>query len=185
VGRREDNDVAFRIEVAEVVAARHVIGARQDRDVYLAAVEPVGEIRHRALADGQLHSVVPLAEVGEEPGEPHMADGRQDADAERDFRQEPEVLREVACGLGLLGDLGEMRQHRAPELGEQDTPPLAVEELGAKLALERPDPFRQRGLRDVARLGRLGEIELPRRRQHIADLRHFHRGPSFGLPGRC
>jgi hypothetical protein len=85
----------------------------------------------------------------EEPGKPQMPDRRHDAQPDRRLLQEPEVLRDHPRRLGLLGDVLQMRQHRAAEIAQQDAPPLAVKERRAEFRLERLDALGQRRLRDA------------------------------------
>src|SRR6516164_7187220 len=68
----------------------------------------------------------------------------------------------------------EQRQHALAELGQLGLGSFPPKQVAAQLALELLDRAGQRGLRDVALLGCLGEIELAHRRQEISDLMHFH-----------
>src|SRR5262249_34683456 len=66
------------------------------------------------------------------------------------------------------------RQHQLAELGQVGERALAPKQVAAELFLQIANRTAQRGLRDVALVGSLGEIEQSRRRQKIADLVHFH-----------
>src|SRR6516162_8329492 len=68
----------------------------------------------------------------------------------------------------------EQRQHAFAEFGQLGLGSFPPKQVAAQLALELLDRAGQRGLRDVALLGCLGEIELAHRRQEISDLMHFH-----------
>ena len=91
----------------------------------------------------------------------------------------------MRLALGILGaaiDLLEIGLERAAELGEVRVGALAVEQRPAKLLLELLDGAGQRGLRDVAALGRAREIQLLAEREEVADLMHFHWCAGPGSP---
>ena len=66
---------------------------------------------------------------------------------------------------------------------------FAVKQRAAELFLELLDGARQRGLSDVAALGRAGEVQFLAEAEEIADLMHFHKkspGPvAMRLLVRC
>ena len=76
-----------------------------------------------------------------------------------------------------------MRLHHPAELGQVRLVALAVEQQPAQLLLEQLDRAGQRGLGDVALLGRAREVERLAQRHEVADLVHFHRRRSrHGCP---
>ena len=70
------------------------------------------------------------------------------------------------------------RQHALAEVGQVRELALAAQQLAAELVLELLDGARQRGLGNVAVLGRTSEVQFARYRQEVADVMHFHREPA-------
>ena len=69
------------------------------------------------------------------------------------------------------------RQHRKdflPKVGELGQLALAVDQLAAELLLELLHPLGQGGLRDIALLGRAGEVECGRDGEEVANLMKLH-----------
>jgi hypothetical protein len=56
--------------------------------------------------------------------------------------------------------------------------PFAPEQLATKLKLKLLNRSGKRGLRDPAFFRSAGEIQRPRNRQEVSDLRHLHRSNS-------
>lgn len=61
-----------------------------------------------------------------------MAHCGHHAEPDRHLFQQPEVLCNHVRGLGLVGYVLKMRQHRATEFAQQDAPSLAVKQLSAE-----------------------------------------------------
>ena len=68
------------------------------------------------------------------------------------------------------------------EIGQMRQLALAPQQQAAQLLLELLDRPGQRGLRDVALLGRAGEVQRVGDRQKIADLVHLHAPTVPGFP---
>jgi len=91
------------------------------------------------------------------------------------------ILR-LALGLErLLQQLLHVRQRDAPQLGQVRVRALAIEQLAAELQFQQLDRADERGRADAAFLGGLGEIQVPSRRQEIADLMHLHGAMSLAV----
>ena len=83
----------------------------------------------------------------------------------------------LAVDLGRLGigeQLAQMRFDQPAEIGQMGQLALAAQQQPAKLLFELLDRAGQCRLRDMALLGRAGEIQRVGDRQKIADLMHLH-----------
>jgi len=122
----------------------------------------------------QYDAGVALAEVRHQLNELARRDGAHDAELERCLLQIKEVARLAPGVERLLQHLLQMRQRDAPELGQVRVRALAIEQRAAELELQKLDGADERGRADAALLRRLGEVQVLRRRQKIADLVHLH-----------
>lgn len=93
----------------------------------------------------------------------------------------------LLCLARVLEDALEIGLDHAAEFGEVSEAALTVEERPAEFILEKFDCARQRGLRDIALLGRPGEIQLLGDGQEVSDLADLHctlpLGGGSGCPG--
>ena len=90
---------------------------------------------------------------------------------------------ELLGGQGAVEALLQQGEHPQPELGHVGEIALAPEEVAAELRLEELDGTRERGLRDVALLGRPREVEDTRDGQEVADLVHLQGAVFSGAAG--
>lgn len=158
----------------DVESVAHVAKGVQYGQVDLGLLEPVFQLVDGGLGDRDLHAGEIRLELRQEPRQPHWPDRGHHAQPDGHLVEQPEVVGEHARGGRFLQDVFEMGQQRAPEVAQQDTLALAMEELRAEFGLDRADGFRERRLRHVAFGGRLGEVQMLCRRLDVPDLEHLH-----------
>src|SRR6185312_6060823 len=76
--------------------------------------------------------------------------------------------------LGLRQGGARLGEEQAAGLGELDAAPVALQELGSELALDRLYLERQRRLADIQPLRRAGEMQLLGQHHEIAELPEVH-----------
>jgi hypothetical protein len=84
------------------------------------------------------------------------------------------VLGETLHRLGILKNLGKVRMDHAAQLSQMRIAAFSMEKQTAEFLLEANDGTRQSGLRHVAFVGGLGEIQFLRHGKEVSDLEHFH-----------
>ena len=110
----------------------------------------------------------------EETRQPHVTDGRQHAEPDRRAADQAEVGRNGARRLRFIHDVLKVRQHRTPELADENALSLTMEQRIAEFRLEIVDGLGQRRLGNAAFVRRTREIQASPDRQGIANLRHLH-----------
>jgi hypothetical protein len=159
-----------------VEALPGVLERPRDRKLGGALFEQLDHLGRRAAQDLHLQARKQPPELGELQ--------RQEIEADRTRKREPQRPHlatldgggEGASRDGAVVALPEQRQHAVAKLGQLGLRPLASEQVAAQLALELLDCAGQRGLRHVAFVGCLGEIQLPDGGQEISNLMHLHSG---------
>src|SRR5262249_6501248 len=117
-----------------------------------------------------------LAEGLQEGYEAARPDGAHHAELELDIVKLGEALGALLRGIGLDQHLGEVRAHHLAQARQMGVVALAAEQRPAQFVLQPLDGARQRGLRDIAGLGRPREVQGLADGQEIPDLMHFHGG---------
>ena len=117
----------------------------------------------------------------EKPHEARRPDRAHDAEADLRLLQTEKFPGGRFGGLGIGEHLAQMRFDQPAEIGQMRQLALAAQQQAAKLLFELLDRAGQRRLRDMALLGRAGEIQRVGDRQKIADLMHLH-APAVPFP---
>ena len=153
---------------------RRLAGQAVDRRLQVAGEKCGLQLARIVVDDLQDDVGVALAEAGDQLDELARRDRAHDAELERRLLQVEEVAR-LALGIErLLQQLLQVRQRDAPQLGQVRVRALAIEQRAAELQLQQLDRLDERGRADAALLGGLGEIQMPRGGQEVADLMHLH-----------
>src|SRR5207248_2365170 len=87
---------------------------------------------------------------------------------------QPEISSKRPRRLGLVGDVLQVRQHRAAKLADQNAFSLAEEKCASELGLEVVDRLGESRLGDAAVRRRAREVQGSRHRERIANLGHLH-----------
>ena len=131
--------------------------------------------RGDGLAHGNLDLGVRLAEPGERGWEQVLPGRREGPEGELPALQPHDgAYRPPRLLLQRQHPLGVVRQRR-PGVGQAHRPPLPHEQRRADLPLQVRDLKAERRLRDEALVGCPREVEVPRRRREVAQLKEFHR----------
>src|SRR5262245_39420881 len=172
--RRENRDVALLEQQPVVDAGGHVLYVPDHCGVDLPLKQEVDELLRCALAQLDAKSRDELCDLRD----------RIEDERRRDRGGEADLQRRDLLALELLGSATRRlcrgqcaRQHRKdflPKVGELRQLALAVDQLAAELLLELLHPLGQGGLRDIALLGRAGEVECGRDGEEVANLMKLH-----------
>ena len=177
--------VARQRDVHRVVEQRHAVDAvvgvgaeaRADveRDVEVAAAQEVHAVLGLDGRERQLDARVALAEAGDRGRHDRAPGARERAQAQAPAAQAGDRL-ELGLGVGQAReDHVGVGDERPAGLGEVDPARAALDELGARLALQGRDLLGDRGLRVVQRVGGGGE-RTPAgdlaQDPHAADVEH-------------
>ena len=147
---------------------------REDRDIELSAGEALLQRGGGGVEDVQFDAGMARAHRRNEIEQMGRCNRAHQPEPQRRLLQPHEFLRLALGVLGAAVDLLQIGLERAAELGEMRVGALAVKQRTAQLFFELLDGARQRGLRDVAALGRAGEVQFLAEAEEIADLMHFH-----------
>src|SRR3990167_2548347 len=176
VPRPDPDHEALVVQAARMKALVDFLRLAVDRDVEFALGQALLKLLARSVLDDQPHLGMTLAEGLQEGHEAARADGAHHAELELDVLQPAKALGALLGGLGLDQHLAEMGAHHLAQSRQMRVVALPAEQRAAQLVLQPLDGARQRRLRDVARLGRAGEIQSLANREKVADLMHFHGG---------
>src|SRR5215813_7643076 len=172
--RRENRDVALLEQQPVVDAGGHVLYVPDHCSVDLPLKQEVDELLRCALAQLDAKSRDELCDLRD----------RIEDERRRNRGGEADLQWRDLLALELLGSAthrlcrGQCAlQHRKDflaKVGELRQLALAVDQLATELLLELLHPLGQGGLRDIALLGRAGEVECGRYGEEVANLLKFH-----------
>ena len=157
-------------------------GAVDDREIHLAAVQPLDQMPAIALHDAQRDIGKFVDDAAGQSSGQHRAHRRH--------QPEDDAARRIAVGrFQIVADLfdlaneprGAVEQHPAGA-GQQHAAAVADEQLDAKLVLEQLDVPAQRGLGGAQPVRRLAEAAEFRHGPEGAQLFEVHRMPSVLIP---
>ncbi len=168
--RRDDRLVLQHVQGD---ARRAVPAHADDRGVEPAGAQALDEPVGRVLGQGDLDRRVGVVEARQQRGQVGVVRGHR-ADGDSPPEQSGHLVDDEPGALHGGERGARVRQEGSADLGRDDGPPGAVEQLLAELAFQLADLGADPGLGHPHLLGGPGEVPLLHHRHEVLELTQFH-----------